>query len=132
MANNFYPGGSTGAVMSLLLMSVVCLAGIVYFYRRFKAAQRKAEDDRHGFIHVFVPFLMMSGLALWLLFFRNPFISAKISFRDDDSLSSYFLPGGGSSGAMITNSSISKKMLYGLILSLASYMAYVAKSGSDF
>ena len=118
--------GGTAAMVSLLTLSMVCMVGIVYFYNRFKAAQRKAEDDRASFVHVFVPFLMMSGLALWLLFFKNPFVSARISFRDDDTLSSYLLPSG-SQG----KSSMSKKMLYGFILSLASYMAYVAKS-SDF
>ncbi len=54
-------------------LAILSVIGILYFVKKLKQTRNKAEEDRRNFTHLFIPILLFSAFALWLLFFRNPF-----------------------------------------------------------
>ena len=64
-------------ISGVALISTFAMA-VGYLLLRLKAAQRKAKEDRNSFIRFHVPLLMVTGAALWVLFFKNPLASEGV------------------------------------------------------
>ncbi len=111
-------------VGSLAILSVY---SVLYLHKRFRQAKEKAAEDRRNFIYLFVPVLVFSALALWLLFFRNPFKTGSVKqtaffansiLGPDRALEGrlFGLPGG--------ESGLARKFLWGFIFGMTSIIAF--------
>ena len=63
---------NVGFLLSGLALACTFAVTVAYLLQRLHNAQRKAEEDRSSFLRVHVPLLMLTGAALWVLLFRNP------------------------------------------------------------
>ena len=110
-------------------MGLASVAGILYFVKRLNKAKSKAAEDRHNFVHLFVPVLVISALSLWLLFFRNPFQQSAGGRLG--AAAGRAIAAGVEGAGLLGLSPISKKFLSGFLLGMASITAYRNGLGSS-
>ncbi len=134
-------------VLSALVFSsalaILSVIGILYLVKKLKQSRSKAEEDRRNFTHLFIPVLLFSAFALWLLFFRNPFkrgsvkntakfAQSMLSTGSSSSLELGPTSSGVSSGLLgavaeslgFSSVGLGKKFLLGFLCGLSSIVAF--------
>ncbi len=112
------------------IMTFLSVVGILYFLNKHRQSKQRADEDRENFVMLFVPFLLLSALILWLLFFRNPYkassTKAPLKYSDWISGGAGRLASRIMSGATdsMAKSSLSKKFVLGFISGITSILIF--------